>query len=100
LSVGRRTAMERLAYLLLVVFQRAEEVGLTKGNSLQLPLTQQHVADTLGMSLVHTNKTLRRLAATNLYRWKDRRFELVDREGLARLANYEAPKLKAPRPFI
>ena len=100
LSVGRRTAMERLAYLLLVVFQRAEEVGLTKGNALQLPFTQQHVADTLGMSLVHTNKTLRRLAATKTYRWKDRRFELIDREGLARIANYEAPKLKARRPFI
>src|SRR5215207_314255 len=41
LSVGRRSAMERLAYLLLVVFQRAEEVGLTKGHSLQLPFTQQ-----------------------------------------------------------
>lgn len=100
LSVGRRTAMERLAYLLLVVFQRAEEVGLTRGNSLQLPFTQQHVADTLGMSLVHTNKTLRRLAATRTYHWKDRRFEIIDRDGLARIANYDAPKPKARRPFI
>ena len=48
ISVGRRTAMERLAYLLLTMFQRAEEVGLTKGNSIQFPFTQQHVADTLG----------------------------------------------------
>ena len=100
LSVGRRTAMERLAYLLLVVFQRAEEVGLTKGNSLQLPFTQQHVADTLGMSLVHTNKTLRRLSATKTVRWKDRRFEILDRDELARIASYEAPKAKAGRPFI
>src|SRR5919106_2754518 len=44
LSVGRRTAMERLAYLLLGVFQWGEEGGLTKGNALQLPFTQQHVA--------------------------------------------------------
>src|ERR1043166_3756689 len=57
LSVGRRTAMERLAYLFLVVFLRAEEGKLTKGNVIQLPFTQQHVADMLGMSLVHTNKT-------------------------------------------
>src|SRR5437588_5234817 len=64
LSIGRRTAMERLAYLLLVVFLRAEEVGLTKGGTIQLPFTQQHVADMLGMSLVHTNKTLRKLTAT------------------------------------
>ena len=100
LSVGRRTAMERLAYLLLAMFQRAEEVGLTKGNSIQFPFTQQHVADTLGMSLVHTNKTLQRLSATKTMRWKERKFEILDREALTRIANYEKPEPRARRPFI
>ena len=92
--------MERLAYLLLAIFQRAEEVGLTKGNVIQFPFTQQHVADTLGMSLVHTNKTLQRLSATKTMRWKERRFEILDREALAKLANFEQPEPKARRPFI
>jgi CRP-like cAMP-binding protein len=100
LSVGRRTAMERLAYLLLAMFQRAEEVGLTKGNSIQFPFTQQHVADTLGMSLVHTNKTLQRLSATKAMRWKERKFEILDREALTKIANYEKPEPRARRPFI
>ena len=100
LNVGRRTAMERLAYLLLTLFQRAEEVGLTKGNAIQFPFTQQHVADTLGMSLVHTNKTLRRLTATKTMRWKERRFEILDRDSLVKIANYERPALRARRPFI
>jgi CRP/FNR family transcriptional regulator len=100
LNVGRRTSMERLAYLLLTMFQRAEEVGLTKGNSIQFPFTQQHVADTLGMSLVHTNKTLQRLNATKTMRWKERRFEILDREALASLASYERPAPRAGRPFI
>jgi CRP-like cAMP-binding protein len=99
-SVGRRTAMERLAYLLLALFQRAEEVGLAKGNSIQFPFTQQHVADTLGMSLVHTNKTLQRLSATKTIRWKERRFEILDREALTKLANYERSEPRARRPFI
>jgi len=99
-SVGRRTAMERLAYLLLTLFQRAEEVKLTKGNSIQFPFTQQHVADTLGLSLVHTNKTLQRLNATKAMRWKGRRFEILDREALAKLASYERPDPQARRPFI
>jgi CRP-like cAMP-binding protein len=100
LSVGRRTAMERLAYMLLMMFHRAEEVGLTKGNSIQFPFTQLHVADTLGMSLVHTNKTLQRLNATKTMRWKERRFEILDREALAKIANYERPEPRARRPFI
>jgi CRP/FNR family transcriptional regulator len=100
LSVGRRTAMERLAYLLLTIFDRAAEIGLTKGNSIQFPFTQQHVADTLGLSLVHTNKTLQRLAATKTMRWKDRKFEVIDREALTKIANYERAQARARRPFI
>ena len=100
LSVGRRTAIERLAYLLLALFQRAEEIGLTKGNSIQFQFTQQHVADTLGMSLVHTNKTLQKLAATKTIRWKERRFDLLDRERLSEIANCEQTKERPRRPFI
>ena len=100
LSVGRRTALERMAYLLLTMFQRAEDVKLTKGHTIQFPFTQQHVADTLGLSLVHTNKTLQRLAATKTMRWKDRRFEILDRDRLAKIASYERPEPRARRPFV
>lgn len=99
LSVGRRTALERIAYLLLHLFVRAEETGLADGARLQLPCTQQHIADTLGLSLVHTNKTLKRLMASQAVRWKERWFEVRDRAALARIANGEPAKRKA-RPFI
>jgi CRP/FNR family transcriptional regulator, anaerobic regulatory protein len=98
-SLGRRTALERTAYLLLHLFVRAEEVGLTRNNSIQFPFTQQHMADTLGLSLVHTNKTLKRLTATQAVRWKDRAFEILDRAKLASLAGGEVPE-RRPRPFI
>ena len=98
-SVGRRTALERIAYLLLHLFVRAEEVGLTNTDGIQFPFTQQHVADTLGMSLVHTNKTLKRLTASQTVRWKDRQFLVVDREGLERIAGHDG-RQQRPRPFI
>ena len=59
-NLGRRTAVERTAFLLLHLFVRAEDSGLTKDGAIQVSFTQQHLADTLGMSLVHTNKTLKR----------------------------------------
>src|SRR5262249_54873443 len=99
LSVGRRTAIESMAFLLLHLYVRAEQLGMTKGDKIQFPFTQQHVADTLGMSLVHTNKTLRRLTATKMIRWKDKTFELLDRDKLAEIAIYEFAD-KKPRPFI
>lgn len=98
-SLGRRSALERTAYLFLNLFVRAEETGLTQGNGIQFPFTQQHVADTLGMSLVHTNKTLKRLSATNAIRWKDRRFELLDRGLLENIAGDNMSK-RGERPFI
>jgi CRP-like cAMP-binding protein len=98
-SLGRRTALERVAYLLLHLFLRAEEAGLTKNGSIQFPFTQQHVADTLGMSLVHTNKTLKRLYLSKAVRWKDRVFELIDRTALAAIAGSGINQLRQ-RPFI
>jgi CRP/FNR family transcriptional regulator, anaerobic regulatory protein len=98
-SLGRRTALERVAYLLLHLFARADESGLVKNGSIQFPFTQQHLADTLGMSLVHTNKTLKRLFLTKAVRWKDRVFEIADRAALVAIAGNDVPK-RRPRPFI
>src|SRR4249920_2185124 len=98
-SLGRRTALERAAYLLLHLYVRAEECGLVKNGAIQFPFTQQHLADTLGMSLVHTNKTLRRLFVSKAVRWKDRIFEMVDRATLAGIAGSDIARARA-RPFI
>ena len=98
-SLGRRTALERTAFLLLHLYVRADEIGLTRNGTLQFPFTQQHLADTLGMSLVHTNKTLKRLQLSKAVRWKDRIFEMIDRPALAAIAGEDiAPR--SSRPFI
>ncbi len=61
-SVGRRTAAERVAALIVALYKRAKLLGLVEDDdSFDFPLTQQHIADALGLSLVHTNKTLAKL---------------------------------------
>ena len=98
-SIGRRTALERTAYVLLHLFTRAEEAGLVKDNAVQFPFTQQHLADTLGMSLVHTNKTLKRLLQSKAVRWENRVFQVIDRAALVEIAGDDV-KRQAARPFI
>jgi CRP/FNR family transcriptional regulator, anaerobic regulatory protein len=98
-SLGRRTARERVANLLLHLYSRAEEIGLADENEVELPITQQHLADALGLSLVHTNKTLRHLVDLGLVHWKNRTMKLLDAARLADLSGYE-PTDKRPRPFI
>ena len=99
LSIGRRSALERVAFILLHLYQRAEEVGLAKDKKVVFPFTQQHIADTLGMSLVHANKTLRRLYSMKLLSWRERTFEILDWDKLAELAVYDREP-KRQRPLI
>ncbi|HEX5509940.1 MAG TPA: Crp/Fnr family transcriptional regulator [Pseudolabrys sp.] len=99
LSLGRRSALERIAFLLLHLYVRADEAGLASDHTVEFPFTQQHLADTLGMSLVHTNKTLRRLASSRAFYWKDRIFKLADRAALTELAGADAAASNS-RPFI
>ena len=78
--MGRRTVIERTAYLLLHLSKRAEERGLTEGDNMQFPFLPLHVVDALGISLVHTNNTLRRLADSQVMRWGRKTFQMLNRE--------------------
>ncbi len=99
LSLGQRTAMERAAYLIAFLYYRATAVGLADGRNRTLPITQMHVADTLGLSIVHTNKTLRKLADRGLIRWLDRACEVRDLSGLQAVAGWDGPPERR-RPLI
>jgi CRP-like cAMP-binding protein len=97
LSVGRRSALERAAYLIAFLYQRAVAVGMKGKGPLVLPISQQHVADTLGLSIVHTNKTLKKLADKKLIRWMDRSCEVLLPEGLQDVAGWSGlPEGKRP----
>ena len=90
LSVGQRRANERMAYLLLHLFRRAQQSGLGQKKKVVFPFTQQHLADALGLSIVHTNKTLKRLRGTGTFKWTGTQFEVVDEEKLIELAGNPA----------
>jgi CRP/FNR family transcriptional regulator, anaerobic regulatory protein len=71
-----------------------------QGDGVPFPLTQQHMADGLGLSLVHTNKTLRKLERRGLHQIKDGRLRLVDVKALARIADLYGDGKAMPRPLI
>ena len=93
-TLGQRNAAERIAMLLIVLWRRAERLGLTRDGSMDFPLNQQHIADALGLSLVHTNKTLRRLEALGLHTLRAGRLRLIDTGALERIADCAARPLR------
>lgn len=101
LSVGRRSAEERIATLLIMLFKRAAALQADGGASgVPFPLTQQHIADGLGLSLVHTNKTLRRLERRGLHHLQDGRLHLRDVKALVRLADLYGDGKPPQRPLV
>ncbi len=104
LSVGRRSAESRLAALLVLLFKRAAVVmpkpaqGPVK--SIVFPLTQQHIADALGLSLVHTHRTLRKLAKRGLYRIEEGELRLGEGPALELLAELWHDGRPSERPML
>ena len=101
LSVGRRSAAERIATLLVLIFKRAAALlpqPATQG--VPFPLTQQHIADALGLSLVHTHRTLRQLEKLGLHSIEGGQLRLHNPAALLRLADLWGDGRPPQRPFI
>ncbi len=85
-SVGQRNANEGIAWFVMHAWERAEAVGLIEKDSAPFPFAQQVVADSLGLSLVHTNKTIRRLRDQGLFRISGGRVRISSLTALRRAA--------------
>jgi len=64
--LGRANAEERLAALLLEFRNRLVELGVRADERYVLPLTQQQIADHVGLTTVHVNRILRRFRELNM----------------------------------
>jgi CRP-like cAMP-binding protein len=102
LSIGQRSAEERVATALILLYKRAAALhdAAPVEEGVLFPLTQQHLADALGLSLAHTNKTLRKLERRGLFRIRDGRLQLLDPKALARLADLYGDGKPPPRPLV
>lgn len=97
LSVGRRTARERLAAALWNIFSRMRAIGEGDRAHAPMPWRQQDLADALGLSLVHTNKTLSRMKDEGLIQWSSSTLVVEDLDQLAAVGSIEAtPERKRP----
>jgi len=80
--LGRQTAYERMAHLLLELHGRLSEIGETRGESFHLPVKQEILADALGLSLVHVNRTLQQMRRERLIDMRGAQMTLLDRPAL------------------
>ena len=84
--LGWQTACGRFAHLMLELYGRLGRVGLAGDNSFAMPLTQNVLADVLGFSVVHVNRTMQQLRRDGLLEVKGGRVFLMHPERLQALA--------------
>ena len=92
-SLGRRDARERVAYLLCELVWRQKAIGQANGDSVDLPLTQIELADALGLTPVQVNRVLQALQRDGLLMLERRQFTLLDLAALAAIAQFDADYL-------
>jgi CRP-like cAMP-binding protein len=89
LSLGRRTAISRMAHLFCEMLVKLEIVGLTAGNSYDFPMTQIELSEALGLTPVHVNRTLQELRRMGVLETENRRLNILDLEGLKGVAEFD-----------
>lgn len=87
-NVGRRNARAAMCHLLCEFAQRIEIAGLAEEYSYQLPMSQEQLADCLGITPVHVNRTLRELEREGLIRREKRFISIVKWEELRRIGGF------------
>ncbi len=99
-ALGQRNARERIAYLALFLIDRAEATCRTDGpHRINLTVTQSQIADMLGLSLVHTNRSLQALRREGLVTWSLNTIEIPDMEAVRRYVQSDHVA-RHKRPYI
>jgi CRP-like cAMP-binding protein len=88
-SLGARSSVERTAHLFCEVAARLEAVSLGDRSTYHFPLTQADLAELMGLSLVHVNRTLRELRERELIVFKEHTVQILNWDGLVALAQFD-----------
>jgi CRP-like cAMP-binding protein len=94
-SVGRHTAYQRMAHLFCELFTRMRMLGLGESDGFLLPMTQVDLADALGLSTVHVNRTLQQLRRDGVIKSRGRHIAFTNLDRLRDAADFDADYLNS-----
>ena len=94
---SRRDAFQRVAHLLCEVHARVQMIGLADSGRLDLPLTQDELADASGLTAVHINRTLQRLRREDLITLSGKVLTIKNAAELKRVAGFDGNYLHIRR---
>ena len=88
IRLGRLSAVERLAHVLMETHDRLLQVGLANACAFHMPVRQDMMADLLGLSVVHLSRVTQQLRRERLVEIRSNYVSLLNRDGLQTLGSY------------
>lgn len=99
-GLAKRNGVQRVAHCLCELFTRLQSVGLTRADTCDFPITQQHIADFIGLTPVHVNRTLQELRRRRLIELSRAQLSIPDLEALKKFAFFDDNYLKPKAPLL
>lgn len=97
MSLGQRSAIQRMAHLFCELHVRLGIVGKTRGQTFDFPLTQREMSECLGLTVVHVNRTLQELRRMGLVEAQNREITILDKGRLEAIAEFDPLYLQLNR---
>lgn len=95
--IGQRSAYERITHLIMELLIRLEHVNQSENDTFEFPLTQEIIGDTLGLSTVHVNRTMKRLREAGLIERSNGELIVKNLNDLADTAQFDRDYLERRR---
>jgi CRP-like cAMP-binding protein len=89
LNVGQRDGRARVAHMLCEFAYRRAAAGIDNSEELDLPMTQEQIADATGMTPIHVNRMLAALRTEGVISSQKRRVEILDWAQIQRIADFD-----------
>jgi CRP-like cAMP-binding protein len=92
-NIGRRDAFEAVGHLLCELHARLAKVGFTTNSDFEFPLTQEEIADALGLTSTHVNRTLKRLRGEGFITLRHKKLVILDIAELRSATDFDSSYL-------
>lgn len=97
ISLGRRTALEKLAHFIIEISMRLQMSGHAISDHFPFPLRQDDLADLLGLSAVHVNRSMNELKRHGYIAYDKHEFVIREYDRLLRIADFNPQFLHTPQ---
>ncbi|WP_202762998.1 Crp/Fnr family transcriptional regulator [Bathymodiolus thermophilus thioautotrophic gill symbiont] len=100
LNLGKKTAAESLAYLIMELHARikvqAPEMFNDEENEAFFPLNQEGIGDILGLTKVHINRVMTSFRKQGLIVFSYKKLKLLDEEKLSEIGKFDISQVQEP----